>query len=155
MTTDPTVLVQLAAIEKMDGPALVAEYTRLFGAPPRCKHRVWLRRNCAWRVQELVHGGLSPAAREQLEKLIDQVVIPGIDGPGAAPPRPRDPSEPPIGTTLVREWHGRQVRVTARDDGYEYEGRNFRSLSAVASHVTGTKWNGRLWFGLAPARTRR
>ncbi len=80
----------------------------------------------------------------------------GIDAPGVAPTsRPRDPAEPPVGTTLVREWHGQPIRVTATADGYEHGDRTFRSLSAVAQHVTGAKWNGRLFFGLAPARSRR
>jgi hypothetical protein len=86
---------------------------------------------------------------------MDQITIPGVDGATTAPVRPRDPAEPPVGTVLVRDWRGRQIRVTARDDGYEHEGQVFRSLSAVATHITGTKWNGRLWFGLAPTRARK
>jgi hypothetical protein len=155
MNIDPTVLAQLAAYEAMDVPALAAEYERLFNEKPRCRHKVWLRRNCAWRLQELAYGGLSATARTRLEELMYQITIPGVDGATAPPARPRDPSEPPVGTTLVRDWRGRQIRVTARADGYEFDGRMYRSLSAVATHVTGTKWNGRLWFGLAPTRTRR
>jgi Protein of unknown function (DUF2924) len=157
MTTeaDPTVVAQLAAYETMDVPALAAEFERLFGHAPRCRHKVWLRRNCAWRVQELAYGGLSPVARTRLEQLMDEIVVPGLNGATVPPVRPRDPSELPIGTVRTREWHGRQIRVTARADGYEHEGRMFKSLSAVATHVTGTKWNGRLFFGLQPARTRK
>ncbi len=58
------------------------------------------------------------------------------------------------GTVLVRDWHGQQIRVTVIADGYELNGRTFRSLSAIARHVTQTRWNGRLWFGLAPTRSR-
>ncbi len=158
MTTaaDPTILAQLAAFEAMDVPTLVAEYQRLFGEAPRCKNKVWLRRNVCWKVQELHYGGLSPAARERLEALIDQAIVPGCGtAVPAPPPRPRDPAEPPVGTVLVRAWRGQQIRVTATRDGYEHEGQVFRSLSAVAQHVTGTKWNGRLFFGLAATRARR
>ena len=151
-----TITAQLAAYETMDVPALVAEYQRLYGQAPRSKHRIWLKRNCAWRLQELAYGGLSPAARERLEQLIDETVVPGCGTSApASPVRPRDPRDPPVGTVLEREWHGRRVRVTARVDGYEFDGRLFRSLSAVATHVTGTKWNGRAWFGQAPVRTRK
>lgn len=154
--TDPGILAQLAAFEAMDTPALVAEYQRIFGEAPRCKNKVWLRRNVSWKVQELHYGGLSPAARERLERLIDQVVVPGIDATTPAPPpRHPDPGAPPVGTTLVRRWREVEVRVTVVAGGYEHEGRTFRSLSAVAQHVTGAKWNGRAWFGLAPARARR
>jgi len=153
--TDPTIVAQLAAFEKLDTPQLVAEFERLFGEKPRCRHKVWLRRNVCWKVQELHYGGLSPAARERLEKLIDEAVVPGCGTATAPPARPRDPTEPPVGTVLAREWRGQQIRVMATPDGYEHDGQRFRSLSAVAQHVTGTKWNGRLFFGLAPARSRR
>ena len=155
--TDPTIVAQLAAFEKMDVPQLVAEYQRIFGEAPRCKHKVWLRRNVSWRVQELAYGGLSAPARARLEKLIDEAIVPGCgtQATAAPPPRPRDPTEPPVGTVLAREWRGQQIRVMATPDGYEHDGQRFRSLSAVAQHVTGTKWNGRLFFGLAPARSRR
>jgi hypothetical protein len=153
--TDRTITAQLAAYEVMSVAELTVEYERLFNEKPRCRHKVWLRRNCAWRVQELAYGGLSEAARARLEQLMHQVVVPGIDGATIQPARPRDPAEPPVGTVLTRDWHGRQIRVTTTERGYVYEGREFKSLSAVATHVTGTKWNGRLWFGLAPARSRR
>jgi len=154
--TDPVIVAKLAGYERMPVAELVIEYRRLFNEEPRCKHRVWLKRNCAWRIQELAYGGLSPTARTRLVQLMDEIVVPGC-GPGAAttPVRPRDPAEPPIGTVRTRDWHGRQIRVTARANGYEYEGRVFKSLSAVATHVTGTKWNGRAWFGIAPARSRK
>jgi hypothetical protein len=154
--SDPAVLAELARLEKLPSAELVAEYRRLFGEEPRCRHRVWLFRNCAWRVQELAYGGLSQAAQGRLAQLMAEVRIPGIDGPAlAAPVRPPDPTAPPVGTVLEREWRGQRIRVTATAAGYDLDGRTFRSLSAIAQHVTGTKWNGRAWFGLAPASTRR
>ena len=153
--TDPTIVAQLAEFARLKTPELVARFTELFGEAPRCKNIVWLRRNVSWKIQELHHGGLSPAARERLEKLIDEAVVPGIDAPTADTPRTRDPSEPPVGTTLVREWHGQQIRVAVRDNGYEWNGATYRSLSAVARAITNVRWNGRLFFNLAPARTRR
>ena len=152
--TDPTVTAQLAAYEKMDVSQLAAEYERLFNEKPRCRHKVWLRRNCAWRVQELAYGGLSDSARARLEQLMDEVVVPGINGTTIQPSRPRDPADPPVGTTLVKEWRGQQIRVAVLPDGYEWNGAKYKSLSAVANAVTQSKWNGRLFFGLAPARTR-
>ena len=52
------------------------------------------------------------------------------------------------GTMLIREWNGERHEVMVLDGGFEYQGRKFRSLSAVAKHITGTKWNGPLFFGL-------
>jgi hypothetical protein len=52
------------------------------------------------------------------------------------------------GTRLVREWKGVEHCCTILADGFEYQGRRFKSLSAVANHITGTKWNGKVFFGL-------
>ncbi len=56
--------------------------------------------------------------------------------------------DPAPGTVLTRTWNGQEIRVLVRDDGYERDGELFRSLTAVARAVTGSKWNGRLFFGL-------
>ena len=55
------------------------------------------------------------------------------------------------GTRLVREWDGVEHCVTVLADGFEYDGRSFRSLSAIARAITGTRWNGPLFFGLRNA----
>jgi len=57
-------------------------------------------------------------------------------------------ARPLAGTRLIREWQGVEHCVTVRDDGYEYQGRPYKSLSAVARAITGTRWNGWLFFGL-------
>jgi hypothetical protein len=59
------------------------------------------------------------------------------------------------GTWLVREWQGVEHCVTARDDGYEYQGRPYKSLSSIARAITGTRWNGWVFFGLKNQRTSR
>jgi Protein of unknown function (DUF2924) len=59
------------------------------------------------------------------------------------------------GTRLVREWQGVEHIVTVRDDGYEYRGRPYKSLSAIARTITRTRWNGWVFFGLKSQRTRR
>ena len=61
---------------------------------------------------------------------------------------------PTPGTVLTRRYHGHEIRVVTLDDGFEWEGRHFRSLSAVASAVTGAKWNGLLFFGLTQRKRR-
>ena len=61
--------------------------------------------------------------------------------------------KPIAGTRLIREWKGVEHCVTVLDDGYEYQGRPFKSLSAVARTITGTRWNGLLFFGLKNQRS--
>ena len=62
---------------------------------------------------------------------------------------------PCSGTRLIREWQGVEHCVTVRDDDFEYQGRPFKSLSAIARAITGTQWNGWLFFGLKHRRARR
>jgi hypothetical protein len=64
-------------------------------------------------------------------------------------------SRPITGTVLVREWQGVEHRITVLDDGYEYQGRPYKSLSAVARAITGTRWNGLVFFGLKSQRAPR
>lgn len=123
---------------------LVDRYHELYGHGPPMHRRKWLVKRVAWKMQERELGGLSGAAQRRLEQLIGEVVASLPKSQGARTPTRRDG----VGTTLVREYKGRQVRVTIREDGYEHEGRLYRSLTAVAKAVTGTHWNGRLFFGL-------
>ena len=64
-------------------------------------------------------------------------------------PAEADPRLPPVGEEIAREYKGRKIVVKVRDAGFEYEGKLYRSLSAIAREVTGTKWNGFLFFGCA------
>jgi len=78
---------------------------------------------------------------------------PAEPGPAEQPPRTvRDPRLPSPGTVITRQYHGREIRVVVIEDGVEWDGRQFGSLSAVAKAVTGQKWNGRLFFGLTQRR---
>jgi hypothetical protein len=64
-------------------------------------------------------------------------------------PRPRSARNGPVvGTRLIREWRGVEQRGTLLADGFEWEGRRYKSLSAVARAITGTRWNGPVFFGL-------
>ncbi len=67
---------------------------------------------------------------------------------GKQPVRKGD--RPIVGTRLIREWQGIEHTVTVLADGYEYQGRPYRSLSAIARAITGTRWNGPLFFALRP-----
>ena len=71
-----------------------------------------------------------------------------FDGRGIATRRIRHDVKPVAGTRLMREYQGVQHSVTVTGDGYEYQGRPYRSLSAIARAITGTRWNGLLFFGL-------
>ena len=141
----------------MTAAHLADRYEDLFGEPPRVRNKAFLRRRAAWKLQELEFGGLSERAIARLDDLIAQIDLP-LGDPG--PRRPRrarrnDTNAPLVGTTLVRHWHGQELRVEVRAHGFEWDGTLYRSLSAVAKAITGANWNGRLFFGLTTRRPKR
>jgi Protein of unknown function (DUF2924) len=108
--------------------------------PPQGLSRDLLIRALAHRLQEQTHGGTSRAQRRRLQRLAREFE----KGSG--------PSDPGIvlraGTTLVRQWRGHAHTVLVREDGFEYEGRHYRSLTVIAERITGAHWSGPRFFGL-------
>ena len=151
MTETPTitaippadVLGRIAALKTASTPALKQQWRELFGkeAPPG--NRRYLESRLAYRIQELAYGGLKPETRVRLEALGEQ-----LDGGNVVLRRIRADSRPLPGTRLLREHGGVEHVVTVLADGFEWEGRPYRSLSAIARAITETRWNGWTFFGL-------
>lgn len=137
------VLPRLAALQTATAAELKDQWRLLFGKEPPPFNRPYLVSRLSYRVQELAYGGLKPEARARLESLGEQ-----LDGGNAVLRRIRADGRPLPGTRLIREHDGVQHVVTVRTDDFEYEGRPYRSLSAIARHITGTRWNGWTFFGL-------
>src|SRR6185503_4398584 len=138
-----TVLAQLAALKTAPIGSLKDKWRELFDKEPPPYNRRFLEHRLAYRIQELAYGGLKPETLKRLRELGEQ-----LDGGNPANRRRHHQDRPLAGTRLIREWQGVEHCVTVRDDGYEYQGRPFKSLSAVARAITGTQWNGWLFFGL-------
>ena len=159
---DKRLLREIQRLRQMTVAELRREWERLYGGPTRSRNRDYLWKRLAWRVQELAYGGLSDWAKARIEVVEPHAGFIRARTPGPAicvtreaaklqaePERPvRDPRLPSPGTVLTREYHDRELRVLTREDGFEWEGRQYRSLSAVARAVTGQRWNGLLFFGL-------
>jgi Protein of unknown function (DUF2924) len=137
------VLGRLAALKTANTPDLKQRWRELFGAEPPAYNRRFLESRLAYRIRELAHGGLRPETVARLEALGEK-----LDGGSVTVRRVRGDDRPIVGTRLVREHDGVEHRVTVLQDGYEYEGRRYRSLSAIARAITGTRWNGWRFFGL-------
>jgi hypothetical protein len=135
-----TVLTQIAALKTRSTSELRVMWQELFGREAPVLGRRYLEDRIAFRLQELHYGGLSDRARRKLDALADQLE------PKAA--RPRDPGRLLPGTELRRQWQGVEHVVRVREHDFEYDGRPYRSLSAVARAITNTRWNGWLFFGL-------
>ncbi len=161
---------ELAALEDMTTRELRERYEEVFGEAARSSNRRWLQRRVAWRIQMLDEGDL---AARTIDRVRDKALALARDAdlrfrPPIAPadnggpertvsgplPAGRDERVPPPGAVLVREFKGREHRVTVRADGFEYRGDTFRSLSAVAHAISGSHWNGFHFFGLGK-RTRK
>lgn len=142
-----TVLARLAALKATPTPDLKKLWRELFDteAPPH--NRRFLESRLAYRIQELTYGGLKPTTVERLEALGEQ-----LDGGNIVLRRIRADDKPIAGTRLIREWQGVEHTVTVLNVGYEWQGRPYRSLSAIARAITGTRWNGWVFFGLKNRR---
>lgn len=125
------------ALNTMSLAELRAEWQRRYGPPPQHRSSELLRRVLAWRIQADVYGGLDAPTRRMLER--DQVEMKVSATPGMR---------------LAREWAGRRHEVCVIESGVVYEGCTFRSLSEVARHITGQRWNGPRFFGLRQANVR-
>lgn len=137
------VLAQLAALPGKTTPELKQMWSDLYGKAPTTHSRDFLIKRLAYRIQELAYGGLSARAEAKLDKLIDDEEA---RLKGKLPKRSRE--RPIAGTRLIRRWQGVDHCVTVLEDGYEYEGAKYASLSPIARRITGTRWNGPLFFAL-------
>ena len=141
------VLGRLAALKTTPTAALKAEWRELFAAEPPPYNRRFLESRLAYRIQELAYGGLKPETVARLEALGEQ-----LDGGNPVLRRIRGDDRPIAGTRLIREYGGVEHSVTVLHDGFEYQGRPYQSLSAIARAITNTRWNGWTFFGLKNRR---
>ena len=138
------VLAQLAALKQMPMPELKTRWQQLFETPPPPYNRKFLESRLAYRIQELAYGGLKPATVARLETLGEQLARDGK----LSRQKVKTDRRPIAGTRLLREWQGIEHVVTVTRDGFEWQGRPYQSLSAIARAITGTRWNGWVFFGL-------
>ena len=137
------VLGRIAALAATPVAELKQQWRELFGKEPPAFNRPYLVSRLTYRIQELAYGGLRPETRARLEALGEQ-----LDGGNVVLRRTRADSRPLTGTRLLREWHGVEHAITVLADGFDWEGRPYKSLSAIARAITGTRWNGWTFFGL-------
>ncbi len=151
---------ELAALPRMTVKQLRQRYAEVFGEETNANNKAWLVKRIAWRIQALAEGDLSERARRRAAELANDadlrlnppkaLPVAAAEPPAAKllPFRPNDRLPPP-GTILTRKYKGGVVQVLVLPHGFEYEGKVYRSLSAVAWAVTGSHCNGFLFFRLA------
>ena len=154
---------EIDELSRMPVSQLRQKYLEVFGEASRSNHKQFLFRRIAWRIQANAEGGLSERARRRALEIANDADL-RIRAPKtkfgsdvALDPKlsvsrkvagALDPRLPPPGTYLEREYKGRRIIVKVLAEGFEFEGHIYRSLSAIASEVARTKWNGFLFFNL-------
>ena len=127
------VVQEVEALERLDLEGLRAAWRERYGPPPRLRSVELLRLMLAWRLQAEALGGLDRDDRRQLAR----------KGPVQA-----EGIELGVGAKLRREWQGRVVEVEVQADGFRWQGQVYPSLSAAATAIAGSRWNGPRFFGL-------
>ena len=143
MTNVDPIPARLAALKTAPTTDLKKQWRDLFATEPPPFNRRYLESRLAYRIQELAYGGLKPDTIRRLERLGEE-----LDGGDRKKSRIRADIRPITGTRLLREWQGVEQIVTVTADGFDWQGRPYKSLSAIARAITGTRWNGWVFFGL-------
>lgn len=168
---------ELVDLREMSVRELREKYEAVFGEPTRAGNKDWLFKRIAWRIQSLAEGDLSERAQRRAEFLARDADLRTtaprtptatptgngghreVGGNGTSDEKPApavlDERVPPPGTVLTRRYRGQAYHVRVRQDGFEYDGQVFRSLSAIAKIITGSHWNGLLFFKIANPKVRR
>ena len=164
---------EIDSLKDMSTNELVERFVELHGYQTRTRHRTYLIRKIAWRLQANEEGDLSERARKRAAELADDaevrvmapktLITPPQTGRSATvtrgldPEAERDPRVPPPGAAIVREYQGRAIRVLVLPygEGFECDGERFKTLSGVAKHITGSHINGFRFFRLGQDRSMR
>jgi hypothetical protein len=148
---------EVAVMQRMTVNELQQKFAEVFGEQPRGRHKQWLIKRIAWRMQANEEGGLSERALRRAMELANDADL-RLTAPKTKPsdksPQPvaqivpSDNRLPMPGTLITRKYKGQTLQVKVLVDGFEFEGERYKSLSAVAKSITGTHWNGFHFFGL-------
>lgn len=135
---------QLDGLMTLSSAQLRAEWLRVYRKPPPDLTADLLRRGIAYRLQERAYGGLAPETVRQIEKFKRLYAK-----TGEVVAKPAFTLK--VGTRLVREWGGKSHHVLVIEKGFLYNDRRYRSLSQIASEITGAHWSGPRFFGIVKA----
>lgn len=137
MASADAIQTKWVELENMDRSALRVAWANTFkNAPPHFLSMIFMRKALIWHEQCNGSNGLSPELKRALKSTAAGKIARNV----ATPIRP--------GTQFVREWNGRRYQVDVTDNGYVLNGETFKSLPAIALHITGTSWSGPRFFGL-------
>jgi hypothetical protein len=147
-----TLADEIAQLPNLNRAQLRAKWqSALKKAPPLHLRKQLLVPLLAYKLQEQAYGGLRPETKRRLRELAGSFE----SDPKQAGAKHLAPLRMKPGTRLIRQWQGETHHVTVCDQGFEYDGQKYSSLSAIARLITGTRWSGPLFFGLKQTEKRR
>ncbi len=149
---------KIAALKNKTTPELQEEFEALFdGQKASSDNKIYLIRRIAYRLQELEYGGLSQGAQNRLKELIglydpvnNKAIRPkvSVETQARTKNRGRDTRLPIPGTIITKDYRGKKYQIKLLEDGFEYDGKIYKHLTAVAEKITGAHWNGYNFFNL-------
>jgi hypothetical protein len=151
---------EVAGLQKLSVRDLQARYAEAFGEATRAHNKAWLVKRVAWRLQAMAEGDLSERARQRATELANDANLrlspPKVRPTAPAPdrvetvvmPKKGNRRVPVPGTSITRLYKGRTLEVKVMPHGFEFDGKVFKSLSAVAKAITGSHCNGYFFFRL-------
>jgi hypothetical protein len=131
---------QIMSLQDKKLPELKALWEKMFDHPPAISSREYMIAKIAYRIQELVYGGIDEATKSKIQAAAKE-----IKRPKAAHSKKFNPM---IGTKIMKEYRGNLIEVLVVRDGFFYAGEVYKSLSSIATKITGTKWNGLKFFAV-------
>jgi len=157
---DEALRQEIESLRKMKTKELKLRYRELFGEDSPSSNQQHLFRRIAWRLQAQAGGDLSERACQRAALLAQDLDLRlraprrfwgqllSANRAASESAHERDPRLPAAGTIIQRSYQGKTIAVTVLEEGFSYDGQTYGSLSAIAQRVTGTRWNGFLFFGL-------
>ncbi|MBF0571695.1 MAG: DUF2924 domain-containing protein [Candidatus Omnitrophica bacterium] len=145
---------EIIALKNADSKQLLERYKKLFGEDASSNHRLYLWRKVAYKLQEHEYGSMSAKAKNRLKALVEE--FDPINNKALRPANPAVSQQPSIkdkrlpipGTVITKEYKNAKYQVKVLEKGFEYNGKIFKTLSAIAKEITGSHWNGFLFFNL-------
>lgn len=151
---------EVAAMKRMTVGELQSKYAEVYGESTNGRHKQWLIKRIAWRMQANEHGGLSDRALARAREIANTSDL-RTTPPGESTPPPKripgtvqihppagDDRLPAVGLSIERVYKGVTYEVIVREGGFEFEGEFYKSLTAIAGVITGSHWNGYRFFKL-------
>ena len=139
---DLSVIKQVAALQSMKNAELETVWHKLFDHPPEVASRQYMIGKLAYKIQELAYGGVDSETENKIKAGAKRILTPTDQKKKACR------FTPMIGTTITKEYHGKVHEVLVVNDGFAYNNEIYRSLSAIATKIAGTRWNGLKFFGV-------